>query len=140
MHQECNCTAAHFERDHAANIKNYNFKACNLILVWNMAIEKVLKRKMWPHYTGPLAMVSCNHGGAYILCKLDGTLLHAPFAAFHIILYFAHENIDIPDIQKHINVTAIQLQEMEDAMDQDPKDQFPIPTDTPDATGAEAED
>ena len=109
IHQECNCVAACFEHDHAANIKNYNFKACNLVQVQNTAIEKALNRKMRPHYTGPLVVVLCNCRGAYILCKLNGTLLHVPFAAFRIIMYFTNEHIDIPDIQNHIDVTVAHL-------------------------------
>ena len=105
-----------------------------------MAIEKALNRKMWPCYTGPLVVVSCNHGGAYILCKLDGTLLHAPFTMFCIIPYFAHEHIEILDIQSHIDIMVAHLREMEDAMDKDPKDPFPTLTDSPDTYGADVED
>ena len=140
VHQERNRAAAHFERDHAANIKNYDFKPGNLVLVRNTAIEKALNRKMRPRYTGPLVVVSRNRGGAYILCELDGTLSHAPFAAFRIIPYFAREHIDIPDIQNHIDVTVARLREMEDATDQDPEDPFPSPTDSPDTHGANTED
>ena len=102
VHQERNHAAAHFERDHTANIKNYDFKPGDLVLVWNTAIEKALNRKMQPRYTGPLVVVLHNRRGVYILCELDSTLLHAPFATFHIIPYFACEHIDILDIQNHI--------------------------------------
>ena len=109
VHHKCNCAAARFERNHAANIKNYDFKPSDLVLVWKTAIEKALNRKMRPCYTGPLVVVLRNRGGVYILCKLNGTLSHAPFAAFCIIPYFAHEHINIPDIQNHIDVTVTQL-------------------------------
>ena len=132
--------AARFERDHAANIKNYNFKAGDLVLVRNTATVKALNRKMQPCYTGPLVVVSRNRGGAYILCKLDGTLSYAPFATFRIIPYFTQEHINIPDIQNHIDITVTRLQEMEDAMDQDPEDLFPTPTDSPNTHGADVED
>ena len=106
VHHERNRAAVRFEHDHATNIKNYDFKPGDLVLVRNTAIEKALNRKMRPRYTGPLVVVSCNRGGAYILCELDGTLSHAPFAAFRIIPYFAREHINIPDIQNHIDVTV----------------------------------
>ena len=61
---------------------------------------------MCPHYQGLLVVVSRNGGSAYILCKLDGTLAHSPLAAFHVIPYFAHDHIDIPDLEDHINVTV----------------------------------
>ena len=48
VHQECNRAAVCFECDHAANIKNYDFKSGDLVLVRNMAIEKALNRKMRP--------------------------------------------------------------------------------------------
>ena len=105
-----------------------------------MAIEKALNRKMRPRYTGPLVVVLRNCGGVYILCELDRTLSHAPFAVFRIIPYFAREHIEILDIQNHIDVTVAQLREIEDAMDQDPEDPFPSPTDSPDTHGADAED
>ena len=140
VHHERNRAAARFERDHTANIKNYDFKPGDLVLVQNTAIEKALNRKMRPCYTGPLVVVSRNRGGAYILCELDGTLLHAPFAVFCIIPYFACEHIEIPDIQNHIDVTVARLREMEGAMDQDPEDPFPSLTDSPDTHGADAED
>ena len=110
------------------------------MLVRNTAIEKALNRKMRPRYTGPLVVVSRNRGGAYILCELDGTLSHMPFAVFRIIPYFAHEHIEIPDIQNHIDVMITRLREMEDATDQDPEDPFLTPTDSPDTHRADAED
>ena len=140
VHQEHNRVPACFERDHAANIENYNFKSGDLVLVQNMAIEKALNRKIQPRYTGPLEVVSHNRRGAYILCELNGTLLHAPYTAFHIILYFTHEHIDVPDIQNHIDITVARLREMEDTMDQDPKDPVPMPTDSPNTHRADTED
>ena len=38
VHQECNHAAAHFKRDHTANIKNYNFKSGELMVVRNMTV------------------------------------------------------------------------------------------------------
>jgi hypothetical protein len=108
--------------------------------VRNTAIEKALNRKMHPRYTGPLVVVSRNHGGAYILCELDGTLSHSPFAAFRVLPYHAREHIDIPDIEQHIDVTVTRLREMEAAYDPDPDDPDPgehSPKDS--GTGQEAD-
>jgi uncharacterized protein (DUF1919 family) len=66
-------------------ICNFCFKPGDLVLVCNTAIEKALNRKMCPRYTGPLVVMSRNCGGAYILCELDGTLSHSPFAAFRVL-------------------------------------------------------
>ncbi|ETW86547.1 hypothetical protein HETIRDRAFT_42345, partial [Heterobasidion irregulare TC 32-1] len=54
----------------------------SLVLMRNTAIEKVLNRKMHPHHSGPLLVISRNQGGAYILAKLDGSVFDWPVAAF----------------------------------------------------------
>jgi hypothetical protein len=59
---------------------------------------------MKPRYFGPMIVISRNKGGAYIICDLDGTLLHAPVAAFRLVPYLARNKIDIPDIEDHIDV------------------------------------
>src|SRR6266702_4212455 len=78
VHEHRNRAAIRFEKEHLATICNYDFKRGSLILVRNMAIEKALNCKMWPRYFGPMVVVSRNKGGAYIICNLDGTLLHSP--------------------------------------------------------------
>jgi hypothetical protein len=123
--KECNRAAARFEQDHAAIICDFSFKPGDLVLVRNTAVEKALNRKMHLHYTGPLVVVSRNRGSAYILCELDGTLSHSPFAAFRMLHYHARKHIDIPDIEQHINVTVTRLREMEAAYNPDPDDPDP---------------
>jgi hypothetical protein len=93
-------------------MKDYNFQKGDLVLVRNTAIEKNLNRKMRPRYLGPLVVVSRNFGGAYILCELDGTVLHRPIAAFRVIRYFARKSIDIPD--ELIDIDTRRLREMEE--------------------------
>ena len=89
VHEARNHAAVRFEREHSATIRDFNFKRGDLVLIRNTAIEKALNRKMRPHYVGPMIIVSRNRGGAYIICDLDGTLAHAPVAAFRVVPYFA---------------------------------------------------
>lgn len=89
--------AQKFKCNHTASIRNFDFKPRALVLMQHTQIEKSLNCKMRPRYTGPLVVVSCNRGGAYVLCELDGTVLHQPVAAFRVILYLAREAIPLPE-------------------------------------------
>jgi len=111
VHEHRNRAAIRFEKEHLATI--YNFKCGGLILVHNTAIEKALNCKMWPCYFGPMVVVSRNKGGAYIICKLDGTLLHSPIAAFQVVPYFTQDHIDIPDLEQHLDISVKRLCELE---------------------------
>ncbi|KAF8200445.1 hypothetical protein K438DRAFT_1582397, partial [Mycena galopus ATCC 62051] len=88
--------AVRFEIEHAATIRDYNFKRGDLVLMRNTAIEKSLSKKMCKCYLGPLVVISHNRGGAYILCELDGSVFHQPIAAFRVIPYFARTSIALP--------------------------------------------
>lgn len=105
--------ARRFERDHAAIIKNYNFSPGTLIHLQNNEIEMSLNRKMRPRYLGPLIVISRNCGGAYILAELDGSVYHAPVAAFRVIPFHAHHLIPIPPIADLIDISTSRLKEME---------------------------
>jgi hypothetical protein len=72
---------------------------------------------MHARYIGPFIVVSCNYGSAYILSELDGTVLHRPIAAFHLLPYFPHKSIPLPPDILDINDTR--LQEMEHSLDAD---------------------
>lgn len=109
-----NRAAVRFEREHSTTIRNFNFKPGALVLIQNTAIEKLLNRKMRPRYNGTVVIVSRNCGGVYIICKLDSTLAQSPVAAFHVLPYFAHDHIDIPNIEENIDITVARLREMED--------------------------
>ena len=65
------------------------------------------------HYFGPMVVISKNKGGAYIICNLDGTLAHSPVTAFRIVPYFTQENIDLLDLEQHIDVSAARLCKLE---------------------------
>jgi hypothetical protein len=94
----------------------------------NTQIEKSLNKKMCTRYIGPLIVVSCNYGGAYILTELDGTVLHRPIAAFRLLPYFAHKSIPLPPDIINIDDT---LQEMEHSLNADghKEDTYQNPTD-----------
>ena len=72
----------------------------DLVLVRHTAIEKSLNRKMRPRYIGPLVVVSRNHGGAYIVCELDGSVWDRPIAQFRVLPYKARRLIPLPDLGK----------------------------------------
>ena len=95
-----------FEQEHAATIVKYNIKLGDLILIRNTAIEKSLNRKMCVRYLGLLIIISQNKGGAYIVSELNGSVFNHPIAAFRVIPYFAHQHIEIPPLDKLIDIST----------------------------------
>jgi hypothetical protein len=96
----------------------------------NTQIKKSLNKKMCARYIGPLIVVSCNYGSAYILTELDGTVLHRPIATFRLLPYFARKSIPLPpDI---IDIDNTHLREMEHSLDTDgdEEDTYQNPTDS----------
>jgi hypothetical protein len=74
-------------------------------------VEKALNRKMRPCYVGPLIVTARNFGGAYILCELDGSVLHRPIAAFHVIPYFTRKSLPLPE--NFMDIDYKQLDELQ---------------------------
>jgi hypothetical protein len=113
--------ARRFEQQHLCTLKDFDFQHGSLVLMHNTQIKKSLNKKMHARYIGPLIVVSRNYGGAYILAELDGTVLHHPIAAFHLLPYFARKAIPLPpDI---INIDDTHLQEMEHSLNADGDDE-----------------
>ena len=81
--------ARRFELEHHCTVRDYNFEKGDLVLLCNTQIKKSLNRKMRPRYIGPLIVIDRNYRGAYILCELDGSILHQPIAAFRLLPYLA---------------------------------------------------
>ena len=80
----------------------------------NTRIEVTHNKKMRPRYLGPLVVISRNRGSTYILCELDGSVLHRPVAAFRLVPYFARERIAIPNDILDIDTAKLrQLEETE---------------------------
>src|ERR1700733_2472085 len=82
------------------------------MLQQNSQIEYALDRKLKPRNLGPLIVISRTKGGVYILCKLDGTVLQRPIAAFRLVPYFARTSIFLPP--NFINISDIQLHQLEE--------------------------
>ena len=101
--------AVRFEQEHTVTIRDFDFKRGDLVLIRNTVIEKVLNRKMRARYLGPLVVLACNKGGAYIICELNGSVFDRPVAAFHVIPYFACRSLPLQDLDKFINISTDHL-------------------------------
>ncbi|KNZ73719.1 hypothetical protein J132_10322 [Termitomyces sp. J132] len=72
---------------------------------------------MRPQYLGPLVVISCNCGGAYILCELDCSVLHCPVAAFLLVSYFARKHILMTSNAFDINTSHLHELKQTDFVD-----------------------
>ena len=111
-----------FEHQHRNTINNYNFKLGDLVLIRNTAIERALNHKMQPCYLNPLIVISRNKGGAYIISELDGSVFDWPIAAFWVIPYFACTKIDLPPLDKLLDVFQQHLEELKSSEEPNPED------------------
>ena len=122
VHSARVAAARRFEKEHSHTIHNFDFKLGDLVLMRNTAIEKALNRKMRARYLGPLIVISRNKGGAYILAELDGSVFDRPIAAFRIIPYFARTALELPPLDKLIDISAERLAQMKDSQSADPEE------------------
>jgi len=121
--------AVRFEKEHSHTIQDYNFKLGDLVLIRNTAIEKALNRKMRPRYLGPLIIIARNRGGAYIISELDGSVFDRPIAAFRVIPYFARTTLNLPPLDKLLDISTSRLTHMTDSEVSDPDDEEDEDTD-----------
>ena len=77
---------------------------------------------MRSRYLGPLIVISRNQGGAYIVTELDGAVFDRPIAAFRVIPYFARTKLELPPLDKLIDISRNCLAEMEALNQADPDD------------------
>ncbi|VDC04048.1 unnamed protein product [Peniophora sp. CBMAI 1063] len=116
--------AQRFEKAHKATLDDRSadaFTRGHLVLVRNSMVEKSLNKRQRPRYYGPLVVISRNRGGAFILCELDGTVLHRPVAAFRVIPYIERRRLDRPPLPSELDISEARLAEMEDTADVDPE-------------------
>ena len=50
----------------------------------------------------------------YIISELNGSVFDRPIAAFRVIPYFARQHIDVPPLDKLIDITSRRLHELEE--------------------------
>lgn len=76
-----------FEKKNANRIRDYDFKAGELMPVLNKKIEPDVGRKCKPRYFGPMIVVKRLRSGAYVLAEVNGAISRLKFAAFRLIPY-----------------------------------------------------
>lgn len=132
--------AIRFEKKYMRTIHNFDFKNGDLVLMRNTAIEYALDRKLKPRYLGPLVVVSRNKGGAYIICELDGAVMHRPIAAFRLIPYHARQTISLPADAIDIDTKRLrQLEEIDMGTDEEEPSNEPDDTDSDSEIDEEAQ-
>jgi len=105
-------------------IKEFNLKLGSLVLVKNLAIELSADRKMKPHYLGPMVVIRCLRGGAFILAELDRAIWQNKVAAFRVIPYLARREIpytkevkqllDAPEKSIHLLKERMNISELDE--------------------------
>jgi hypothetical protein len=103
-----------FEKRHASQIIDFDFKPGALVLVRNSRIEEALNRKTKPRYTGPMVVVRKTPGTSYIIAELDGSQSQLRVAGFRLIPYFPRVNTSTPLVSN--------LPDYQDATEDDPED------------------
>src|SRR5882724_5704062 len=75
-------SVAQFVKCFSSAIQDYEFLVGSLVLVCNSCIKRELNQKTKPHFLGPMVVVHCMKGGAYILAKLYGAASKLRYSAF----------------------------------------------------------
>jgi len=96
-------------------IKEFNLKPGSLVLVKNSAIELSADRKMKPRYLGPMVIIRCLKGGAFILAELDGSVWQNKVAAFRVIPYLARKEISYKkEVKRLLDAPEESIKALED--------------------------
>jgi hypothetical protein len=103
-----------FEKKHASQIVDFDFKPGSLVLVRNSRVEESLDRKTKARYFGPYVVVRKTKGTSYILAELDGAQSQLRIAGFRVVPYFARSKTDVPIISN--------VDEEDDTTAEDPED------------------
>jgi len=96
----CYQSIHNFKQHYHHSIVDYNFKPGTYVLVRNSKVEYELSCKTKLCYLGPMIVVHCTKGGAYILAELDGVVSKLCYAAFRLLPY-------LPCNETKISVTSI---------------------------------
>ncbi|KAJ3898899.1 hypothetical protein F5879DRAFT_978801 [Lentinula edodes] len=113
--QSCFKSVEAFCRYHKNVIKDYKFKAGNLILVLNKRIGTGISKKALPRYFGPMVIVKRTCEGNYRLAELTGAISRLQYAVFRIIPYHSRS-------MKRIKITEFLDKEALDSMDSEAVD------------------
>ena len=74
---------------------------------------------MRPQYFGPLAIISHNRGGAYILTEMNGAVLTQPIGTFHVIPYFPCRMITLLSLDDMFDISTDEFHHREQSIDPD---------------------
>ena len=96
-------------------IREFNLKPGSLVLVKNSAIELSADRKMKPRYLGPMVIIHCLKGGAFILAELDGSVWQNKVAAFRVVPYLAWKEISYEkEVKRLLDAPEESIKALED--------------------------
>ena len=70
---------------------------------------------MHAQYLSPLIVIEWNYAGAYILCELDGSVLHWPVAAFRLLPHLTQKLITLP--QNFLDIDSECLKALQSTLD-----------------------
>ncbi|KAF9258095.1 hypothetical protein L218DRAFT_877901, partial [Marasmius fiardii PR-910] len=119
IYRKCLDRVQELEKQHSRSIKSFDFSCGDLVLVRNTKFDKTIGNKTKMRYIGPLIVLTWNKGGAYIVCELDGTVWKRPVSTFHVIPYRPHKSLPLPNLDKFLDLSSTDFNELEGSKAQD---------------------